>query len=68
MPRKPLDRGADRGRRAARFNEAAARCRGNPAERLAIMRRWAGFNEAAARCRGNPGVGVTTWDLVVTLQ
>ena len=37
------------------FNEAAARCRGKPAERdFAFLLQDRGFNEAAARCRGKP--------------
>ena len=36
----------------ARFNEAAARCRGKRSPRRATTCRRFGFNEAAARCRG----------------
>ena len=37
---------------AARFNEAAARCRGKPPRRAGGSSSAGCFNEAAARCRG----------------
>ena len=52
MPRKPPTRGR-RGSNTGRFNEAAARCRGNLRRHLRAIRAAARFNEAAARCRGN---------------
>ena len=50
-------RGAGAARRAPRFNEAAARCRGKLLETgpaPAVVQ--TGFNEAAARCRGKPSI------------
>ena len=38
----------------SRFNEAAARCRGKPAESEMLVGSVVAFNEAAARCRGKP--------------
>ena len=60
MPRKTCSAAAPRPAAAPRFNEAAARCRGKPAQvpPRPSRRRRARFNEAAARCRGKPVGGL----------
>ena len=59
MPRKPFRTLSNPGRRR-RFNEAAARCRGNRTAAAPRPGTASCFNEAAARCRGNQtNAGVT---------
>ena len=54
MPRKTARNRRGRRSTVARFNEAAARCRGKPSGCSGGRRGSPGFNEAAARCRGKP--------------
>ena len=68
MPRKPADSDQRPVWLPSRFNEAAARCRGNRERGERGCRRLCSFNEAAARCRGNLFVDVTSEGHALGLQ
>ena len=67
MPRKTSGRGPGKSA-AARFNEAAARCRGKLFAEEGQKKTLLRFNEAAARCRGKLLVGRPAGVSLLVLQ